>query len=364
MLTCDVQVDFRDECLRPCFATGEGITVLFGPSGAGKSVTLRALAGLIRPSAGRITFNETVLFDSSTTTWVGPGDRHVGYVPQSLGIFPNMTVTENIAFAASGSREARAERVRRLVGLMGLTGLEGRKPRALSGGQQQRVALARALARDARLLLLDEPFSALDEGLRQEMRHELLRLRDELALTIVFVTHDLREAHLLADRIAVLDGGIVRQFDVREAVFRRPVNRRVAQLTGVANIFNGVVTATRNGEVDVRVDGMELRCGSCDGGPFKQGQPVDVAIRAERINLRRRSPEELGGTNAFEASVVRELPYGSTHTLQFEPAGPGPALQVELAARPYDVLDVARRRRWTVELPVADLHVMAPMDPD
>ena len=358
MLSCDIRVDFGDETLRPSFTTGRGITVLFGPSGAGKSVTLKALAGLIRPSSGRIEFDESIFYDSTASTWVPPGGRQVGYVPQSLGIFPNMTVRENIAFGATGGRQDRDERVRRLVGLMGLAGLETRKPPTLSGGQQQRVALARALARDARLLLLDEPFSALDEGLRQEMRHELLRLRDELSLTIVFVTHDLREAHLLADRMAVIDAGEIRQFDAREEVFRRPINRRVAELTGIANIFSGVVTAVREEEGVVRVDGIELRCGSCRGNSFRAGQAVDVAIRAERVNLRRRSPEELAGTNAFEATIVRELPYGSTHSLQFQPIAAGPSLHVELAARPYDVLDVAHRRRWTVELPIADLHVM------
>jgi len=358
MLVCDVRVDFRDEAVRPSFTAGQGITILFGASGAGKTVTLKALAGLIRPSKGRIEFDGMVFFDSETSAWVPPGSRQVGYVPQSLGIFPNMTVNENIGFGAAGGRDERNARIQRLVGLMGLKGLEERKPRALSGGQQQRVALARALARDAHLLLLDEPFSALDEALRQEMRHELLRLRDELSLTIVFVTHDLREAHLLADRIAVLDTGEVRQFAAREEIFRRPVNRRVAELTGVANIFSGEIAGFRDDEVDVVVNSLVLRCGSCGNNALQVGQAVDVAIRAERVNLRRRTPGELVGTNAFEASIYRELSYGSTHTLQLQPLEAGPPLHVELAARPYEVLDVVNRRQWTVELPPADLHVM------
>jgi molybdate transport system ATP-binding protein len=358
VLTCDIRVEFRDEVVTSNFATDEGITVLFGASGAGKSVTLKALAGLLRPAAGRIRFDDTVFFDSETSTSLPPGRRRVGYVPQSLGIFPNMTVTDNIGFGAEGSRSEQNARIARLIALMGLQGLERRKPKALSGGQQQRVALARALARDARLLLLDEPFSALDEGLRQEMRHELLRLREELSLTIIFVTHDLREAHLLADRIAVLDRGKVLQFDCREAVFRRPVNRRVAELTGVANIFDGEITRLHEESVDVSVGGLVLRCDSRAQDAFTVGQRVDVAIRAERVNLRRREASQIAGTNALEATVTSELSYGSTHTLHLQPLGAGPPLQVELAARPYEVLDVANRRRWTLELPPGDLHVM------
>jgi len=275
-----------------------------------------------------------------------------------------MTVAENVAFGMPRDGAApRRERVRRLLAALRLEGLEDRRPRSLSGGQQQRVALARALGREARLLLLDEPFSALDESLRAQFRRELLRLRGELGLTIVFVTHDLREAHLLADRLAVFDAGRVLQFDQREAVFRRPTSRRVAQLTGVANIFEGKVVGCEGGSPVVDVRGVTLHCSNHGGqGSFSTGDAVDVCVRAERVVIHRSVPRDPSAMNLFEGAIVEEFGYGTTHTLRLEPVGPGPALEVEIAARPYEVMGVAARKDWTVELPPADLHVMRRQD--
>jgi len=338
------------------FEAREEIVVLFGHSGAGKSLTLQAVAGLLRPSSGRIVVDGRVVFDASAGVDVSPQERRVGYVVQDLALFPHMTVADNVAFGMPGDREQRRRRVAELLGLLQIDDLAGRMPRSLSGGQQQRVALARALGREARLLLLDEPFSALDESLRAGLRRELLRLRAELSLTIVFVTHDLREAHLLADRLAVFDAGRLLQFGPRQEVFRKPTSRRVAELTGVANIFRATVVGTESGSTVVEAAGLHLRCD--DGAGFVLGETVDVSIRAERVNLRRIAPGEASTPNLMQAAIVEEFAYGSTHTLRLEPQGPGPALEVELAARPYEVLDVANRRSWTVELPPADLHVM------
>jgi ABC-type Fe3+/spermidine/putrescine transport system ATPase subunit len=241
-----------------------------------------------------------------------------------------------------------------------LAGFEDRRPDSLSGGQKQRVALARALARDVPLLLLDEPFSALDEALRRMLRTELLRLRAELGLAVLFVTHDLREAHLLADRIAVFDEGHVLQIGPREDVFRRPVSRRVGELTGIANLLDGVVTALgpggrANGDIEVEVAGRRLRCAR-PAFAARVGERVDVALRAERVAFRRGA--DASTPNLLEVDVVDEHAYGTSHTLWLRPAGPGPALEADLPSRPYDVLGVAGRRRWTVELPPEDLHVM------
>jgi ABC-type Fe3+/spermidine/putrescine transport system ATPase subunit len=355
VLECAFEARFGATMVAPAFETGPGITVLFGASGAGKTVTLKAVAGLIRPNAGRIAFDGTVLFDSAHGAWVPPEERRAGYVPQSLGIFPHLTVAENVAFGTPRGPD-REGRVGSLLGLFGMAGFEHRKPRSLSGGQLQRVALARALARDTRLLLLDEPFSALDAALRQTMRTELLRLRSELGLTILFVTHDLREAHLLADRLAVFDEGRVLQFGARDEVFRRPANRRVAELTGVANILPGVVCGVGSGSVAIQADGMAFTAAS--SAAFAPGRRVDVAIRAERVILRRQHPSELQGGNLFEAEVVEELAFGSSHTVRLRPVAGGPIIEVELAARPYEVLDIPHRRRWTVEFLPEDLHVM------
>ncbi|MBI5947335.1 MAG: ABC transporter ATP-binding protein [Chloroflexi bacterium] len=341
------------------FEARDEIVVLFGHSGAGKSLTLQAIAGLLRPQSGRIVIDGQPVVDTTRGIDLPPQRRHVGYVVQSLALFPHLTVAENVAFGMNGDRASRASRTARLLQALGLEGTGDRRPRTLSVGQQQRVALARALGREARLLLLDEPFSALDESLRTSLRSELLRLRAELGLSIVFVTHDLREAHLLADRLAVFDAGRVLQFGPREDVFRRPSSRRVAELTGVANIARGVVREADETSITVDVAGMALVCGAVPGLQAPSpGSAVDVTIRAERVNLRRFRGGGIPGTNTLEARIVEEYAYGSTHTLKFAPVGPGPALEVEIAARPYEVLGVAGQRDWLLELPPGDLHVM------
>ncbi|HEY5476477.1 MAG TPA: ABC transporter ATP-binding protein [Tepidiformaceae bacterium] len=334
----------------------EEIVVLFGHSGAGKSVTLQMIAGLLRPESGRIVIDGAPVFDSTARVDLAPQKRNVGYVVQDLALFPHMTVAENIAFGLPGGPEQRA-RVSGLLELLQLRDLKRRRPLSLSGGQQQRVALARALARDTRLLLLDEPFSALDESLRAGLRRELLRLRKEFGLTILFVTHDLREAHLLADRLAVFDAGRILQFEDRETVFRKPLSRRVAELTGVANIFAATARARTSQSIEVEVAGLRLACALPLASPPPPNQVVDVAIRSERVNLRRGRSSE-SEPNLFEAAIVEEFAYGATHTLRLEPVGPGPAIEVEIAARPYEVLGVSSQRQWLVELPSEHLHVM------
>ncbi len=350
MIRVDIQKRLGTFMLETAFEAGHETVVLFGHSGSGKSVSLAAIAGLLRPDAGRIEVGGRPVFDSALGIDLLPQQRNVGYVVQQLALFPHLTAAENIGYGLVGSSKgARRRRVADLVSLLSLGGLEERLPRQLSGGQQQRVALARALARPVDALLLDEPFSALDEALRGDLRAELLRLRSELAVPVIFVTHDLREAYLLGDRIAVIDGGRVLQFAPREEVFQRPRSRRVAELTGVRNLFDGCVDHGR-----VLVAGLALRAEvTASAGP-----DVDVAIRAERCNLRRYDPEGELPENCFVARVVADLPFGNTHTLHLAPETVGPAVEVEVASRPYEVLGVAHRDRWVVELPAPDLHVM------
>ena len=334
---------------------GNEIVVLFGHSGAGKSLTLQLIAGLLRPYEGRIVIGGEPVFDSRSGLNLPAQERRIGYVVQDLALFPHMTVAENVAFGMTG--EERDTRLGNLLDLMHLGGFRDRKPRSLSGGQQQRAALARALAREASLLLLDEPFSALDESLRVELRRELIRLRSELDLSVIFVTHDLREAHLVADRLAVFDVGRLLQFDARERVFRAPASRRVAELTGVANILAGRVAGSRDGVLDVEAGGARLQAPVPNGWRPGEGEAVDIAIRAERVNLRRLDADDPGHPNLVRGTIREELAYGATHTLRFDSAL-GQAVEVEIASRPYEVLGVAGQRTWTLELPPEDLHVM------
>ena len=213
--------------LRPSFEADDEMVVLLGPSGSGKSLTLRAIAGLLTPDRGRIEVPDGVVFDSEHRVNLTPQRRNVGYVVQNLALFPHLSVAENIGFAIDAwPREERRQRVGELITMLGLDGLEARLPHQISGGQQQRVALGRALAAGPRILLLDEPFTALDAPIRNALRREVARLRRQLGLLALFVTHDLQEAYALADRIAVYDQGEVLQCGPREEVFGSPASVR------------------------------------------------------------------------------------------------------------------------------------------
>ena len=351
MIVADIQKRLGTFELDVQFDADHETVVLFGRSGSGKSRTLAAVAGLMRPDSGRIAIAGRTVYDGASRIDVAPQQRNLGLLFQQIAVFPHMTADENIAYPLTGwSAEARDRRVRELKELLRIEDLGARYPAQLSGGQQQRVALARALARPVDGLLLDEPFSALDEGLRGDLRAELLRLRSDLDVPVICVTHDLREAHLLADRIAVVEDGHVFQFASRMEVFQHPASRRVAELTGVANIF----AARGIGGTRVEIGGLPFEVPTA----VPAGIDVDVALRAERCLLRRIDPTEALPANCFLAEITSELAFGSSYTLRLAPAGPGPSVEVDIASHPYDVLGIATRKQWVVELPAADLHVM------
>jgi ABC-type sulfate/molybdate transport systems ATPase subunit len=341
--------------------------VLFGHSGSGKSLTLRAIAGLLRPDAGRIEINGETVFDATRGIDVPPQRRGVGMVVQSYALFPHMTVRDNIAFGLDGQpRAERRARVDELLRALAIEDLAERRPSAISGGQAQRVALARALAPRPRLLLLDEPFSALDSAIRVTLRRELARLKRELDLTIVFVTHDLREAYNLADQIAVFDAGRVLQVAARDAVFNRPASARVAQLTEARNIWHGRIAAVNGNTVTVDAGRLVVR-GLRPGGALEGlgvGSEVAVCIRPERVILLR--PERFAADAARDtvvtAAIVDEIPHGASHTLFFRLAGDvsprGYDVEVDLPSHPYEVMGVRDRRLWALAFPRDAVHVM------
>jgi len=360
VLSCQFSTHLGETAISMEFEAPPGITVLFGASGSGKTVTLRAVAGLLRPEQGRITAGERVLFDSATGVWMPPGKRAVGYVPQSLALYPHMTVAENIRFGGGG-HQLDASQLSRMLDLLDLRGLEGRRPKALSGGQQQRVALARALSRpDVRLLLMDEPLSAVDEALRDRLRRELLSLRSTLGFDALFVTHDIREAFILADWIVLVDEGEVIRSGPRDEVFARPGVRRAAELMGFGNLLRGTVVERSAGELLVDVSGHRLRAEANESHEgLEPGATVDVAIRREEVLLHRSMPVRAGGTNVLEMRIVEELAYGAGNVVRLQSAGGGLELESDVPVRPYRVLRVQESRDWLVEIAPVSVHVMA-----
>ncbi|RJQ15301.1 MAG: ATP-binding cassette domain-containing protein [Nitrospiraceae bacterium] len=210
---------------------GNEMAVLFGSSGAGKTMTLHLIAGLARPDRGSVCLDDTVYYDSSTGTDLTPQERPFGYVFQNLALFPHMTVVKNILYGGAAIPEyERLDRAHEMVHAFKLAGLEDRYPHEISGGQKQRVAFARALIRQPRMLLLDEPFSALDRPLRMEMRRFLREVRDKFNVPVIMVTHDLEEASAAADKIIVYEHGRIAQTGTPDEVRNNPATGYVSRL--------------------------------------------------------------------------------------------------------------------------------------
>jgi len=291
---------------------GSGLlTSLLGPSGSGKTTLLRIIGGFIAPDEGEIRFGDENV--TSVPLW----KRKVGMVFQSYALFPHMTVAENVAFGVNrrGIRgEAARKETARALELVRLGGFEQRKPKELSGGQQQRVALARAIVTQPRVLLLDEPLSALDRRLRQDMQIELRRIHRESGLTTIFVTHDQEEALTLSDSVAILDRGRIVQEGAPADIYERPRTRFAASFLGDANFFTGRATP----------EGVETAVGllrSSDPLP-PAGAPATIAVRPEKLRI---FPIGAAGTDAradnMVAAVVVETVYaGAVSTVLLESA--------------------------------------------
>ena len=271
---------------------GPRVLILFGPSGSGKTTLLRCLAGLERPDRGTIRLGRDLWFDGTSGVHVSPQSRHIGFMFQDYALFPNLTVTGNIGYGlASLPKEERARRVNDTIELLKLQGLEQATPSQLSGGQQQRVALARAIATRPRLLLLDEPLSALDMPTRLTLRGELRGLLKRLGIPSIVVTHDWEEALALGDHMVVLSGGRVRQTGIPQQVFNAPTDVEVARIVGMETIVPGRVIESANGLLTVEAGGVKMQA----LGSEEPGTDVFVCIRAEDVTL---EPVGNAGTSA------------------------------------------------------------------
>lgn len=248
---------------------------LLGPSGCGKTTTLRILGGFANPDTGK------VIFDGTDITRIPPNKRQLNTVFQKYALFTHMTIAENIAFGLKIKKKSKSyidDKIRYALKLVNLEGYENRMPNSLSGGQQQRIAIARAIVNEPKVLLLDEPLGALDLKLRQEMQYELIRMKNELGITFVYVTHDQEEALTMSDTIVVMNQGYIQQIGSPESIYNEPENAFVADFIGDSNI----IPATMIEDKLVNILGTRFAC--VDTG-FGCNKPVDVVIRPEDVNL-------------------------------------------------------------------------------
>lgn len=281
------------------------ITVLFGPSGVGKTTVVRCIAGLERPDAGRIEFDGEVWSDSEEDIFLPPRERKVGLVPQDYALFPHLSIEENVGYGLfRADAKARAKRVGELLDQLALLGFEKRLPGELSGGQRQRVALARALAPGPRLLLLDEPLSALDQPTRLRLRRELRRWIKSTGVPALVVTHDRQEATSLGDELVVMHQGRVVQQGPVEEVFSKPSGRHVADILAVETVRPGKILARASGLAVVEVDGVALQALATHIPD--DVRDVVVCIRAEDVILEGSGNHASSPRNRLP-SVVRDL---------------------------------------------------------
>ena len=298
-------------------ADGEFVTLL-GPSGCGKTTTLRMTAGLIEPSGGRI------FFDRQDVTYQPPRTRNIGFVFQTPALFPHLSVADNIAFGLSVKGEKKAAiatRVDEMLAMVGLAGYGKRLPAQLSGGQQQRVALARVLATDPRVLLFDEPLSALDKNLRDSLKYSILDLQRRTKKTAIYVTHDQSEAFAISDRIVVMNEGRIEQIGTQTDIYLHPQTPFVAEFIGANNSLFGRVTEVlgeAGDKVLVEAGDIVLHCHAPE--PFAVGDAVLVYVRPEDVAVLDDS-ESSGRDNVVAGVIDRVIFEGATAQLRVDVGG-------------------------------------------
>ena len=312
-LIVDIHKDLGGFVLDAAFEAEKGVTTLLGPSGCGKSLTLKCIAGIEKPDAGHIELDGRVLYDSKRHVNLKPQQRQVGYLFQNYALFPNMTLRQNIlcGMRAVKGREEKERRLGEMLAMMRLEGLEKHKPSQLSGGQQQRAALARILVSEPQLLMLDEPFSALDAHLRDALKVELRDMLLAFGREVLMVTHSREEAYTMSSSVAVMDRGRLLVHKPTKELFADPGSVSAAVMTGCKN----VVPARKTGDYEVEIPAWGLR--------LKTARPVGEKLAAIGIRAHYFNPST--PHNRFPVSFVEEMEEPFELTLQFRTAGQDPA---------------------------------------
>lgn len=291
-------------CTDLYFSTDGSVIVLFGPSGSGKTTILRCLAGLERPDIGRILFGSEIWFDSEAGISVSPHKRAAGYLFQDYALFPHLTVIKNITYNLS-RREAK-ERLEDIIELFRLNEVRDRFPAELSGGEKQRAALARTLIRRPKILFLDEPLSAIDATMREQIRGELKGVLKGSSITTLLVTHDRSEALSLGDKLILVSGGEILQMGNVNEVFNRPISQKVASIVGVETVVQGKVTSISNGLVAIDVSGeclFSVETKNISGDVF-------VCIRGEDIILEKDVSSGSSARNHLKGKIRKIISEG------------------------------------------------------
>ena len=285
------------------------IFALLGGSGCGKSTLLRCLAGFERPTSG------TIVLDGQRMNDIPPYDRAANMMFQSYALFPHMTVEQNVAFGPTQKKMPKAEvarRVEEMLALVQMSQYAKRKPHQLSGGQQQRVALARSVATRPKLLLLDEPLGALDKKLRSQMQLELVSIIEKLGVTCVVVTHDQEEAMAMANRIALMDAGRIRQIGTPDEIYEQPTSRFAAEFVGSVNIIEGVVEQDLADSVTVRSPLLPDPVFVGHGISGFEGQQVAFAVRPEKVRISKEAPSQ---PHNKAQGVIDDIAYLGSHSV-------------------------------------------------
>lgn len=343
--------------------------MLFGPSGAGKSITLQAIAGLFPLDRARITRGATIWHDSEAGIFLSTQQRRVGYLPQHYALFPHLNVAQNIAFGQrKQGREARKQ-IAELLHLMQLKGLEHLRTQHLSGGQQQRVALARALATEPQLLLLDEPWSALDASVRAILREEIRRFHEQFQVPLVLVTHDMLDVQALGETVVVIYQGRVLQTGSPEEIFRAPRTRQIADLVQMDTCWTGRVcaleqTLAREQRVSIEVADLVLHAMVPAEREVNRGQSIEIGIRVDEISLAAEStPVETAqraGTSVA-GRVIRDQWQGMLHMVTVRLESQTQAeLTIPVPHWQHRELQIAAGSAIVVQIPDEAVHLFEP----
>ena len=340
-LIVDIRKDLGKFRLQAAFEAGKGVTSLLGPSGCGKSLTLKCIAGIEKPDSGHIELNGRVLYDSKRHINLRPQERRVGYLFQNYALFPNMTLRQNILCGMrEKSRAEQEQKLSEILAVMQLEGLEKHRPHQLSGGQQQRAALARILVSEPRLLMLDEPFSALDAHLRDALKIELRDMLQRFGREVLMVTHSREEAYNMSRAIAVMDNGRLLTMKPTKELFADPGSVQAAVITGCKNIF----PARKCGDFEVELPILGIR--------LKTARPVEDGLAAVGIRAHYFHPST--PHNRYPVRFVEEMEEPFETILQFRYAGQDPSSPPVWWRIPKD----KRPAAFPAELGVAPANVL------